>query len=502
MDGRAREARGQPRRRRRHEAPARRGLRRRPAEGAARRARGAAARPARDRARRHELRPGRGRLRHPRERRRDPLVLRSSSASIADGIEAGQDEGHRGGAERGRARRDAGRRETTAAPEGVEEADAPPPSPWPTARGGCRRGAETAARPSRSRPETGSDRRHRDQRSARQGAPRPDRRRDDGLQARAARRRAATSRRPGRSCARRAWPSAGKRADRATTEGLVGVIVDGGVGVDRRRRLRDRARLEERRVPGVRREGARARCTPTAPPPPRRSRRSASSSSPSSARTSSSPAPTRFEARRRVAAYVHPPANKIGVLVQLEGGSRGARAPASRCTSRSRRPSTRPGTTFRPRWSRPSAQIYLNSDEVQSKPEQAREKIVDGMLAKRFFAAAPGGVLLDQAWIHDAAKTVGAGARRGGGERHGVRAGLGRGVVTVRPEELEERAREGRSARSAASCSSSRARPDGGQRVRHRPADASRRSRARCSRSTTRGRRSPSSSGAETSTAA
>jgi elongation factor Ts len=51
-------------------------------------------------------------------------------------------------------------------------------------------------------------------------------------------------------------------------------------------------------------------------------------------------------------------------------------------------------------------QIYLNSDEVQSKPEAAREKIVDGMLGKRFFAASPGGVLLDQPWIHDAGKTV------------------------------------------------------------------------------------------------
>ena len=29
------------------------------------------------------------------------------------------------------------------------------------------------------------------------------------------------------------------------------------------------------------------------------------------------------------------------------------------------------------------------------------------MLAKRFFAAAPGGVLLEQAWIHDASLTVG-----------------------------------------------------------------------------------------------
>ncbi len=33
---------------------------------------------------------------------------------------------------------------------------------------------------------------------------------------------------------------------------------------------------------------------------------------------------------------------------------------------------------------------------------------MDGMLAKRFFAAAPGGVLLEQAWIHDASKSVGA----------------------------------------------------------------------------------------------
>jgi len=41
---------------------------------------------------------------------------------------------------------------------------------------------------------------------------------------------------------------------------------------------------------------------------------------------------------------------------------------------------------------------------VQSKPEQAREKIVEGMLGKRFFAAE---VLLDQPWIHETAKSVG-----------------------------------------------------------------------------------------------
>jgi elongation factor Ts len=48
-------------------------------------------------------------------------------------------------------------------------------------------------------------------------------------------------------------------------------------------------------------------------------------------------------------------------------------------------------------------EIYANSDEVLSKPEQAREKIVDGMLNKRFFAA---NVLDEQPWIHDTSLTV------------------------------------------------------------------------------------------------
>jgi elongation factor Ts len=51
--------------------------------------------------------------------------------------------------------------------------------------------------------------------------------------------------------------------------------------------------------------------------------------------------------------------------------------------------------------------IFENTEEVQSKPEAAREKIVDGMLNKRFFAAIPGGALVEQAWIHEPSKTVG-----------------------------------------------------------------------------------------------
>ena len=105
--------------------------------------------------------------------------------------------------------------------------------------------------------------------------------------------------------------------------------------------------------------------------------------------------------------YVHPPANKIGVLVQLEGGTEElARQVAMHISFAAPEYTSRADVP--PDVVAAERQIYLNSDEVQSKPEQAREKIVDGMLAKRFFAAAPGGVLLEQAWIHDAAKAVGA----------------------------------------------------------------------------------------------
>jgi elongation factor Ts len=107
-----------------------------------------------------------------------------------------------------------------------------------------------------------------------------------------------------------------------------------------------------------------------------------------------------------LADYVHPPAHKIGVLVELEGGSPElARQLAMHISFAA------------PEWTvredvpaeaiEAERQVYLNSTELESKPEAAREKIVDGMLAKRFFAASPGGVLVEQTWIHDAARTVG-----------------------------------------------------------------------------------------------
>jgi elongation factor Ts len=105
-----------------------------------------------------------------------------------------------------------------------------------------------------------------------------------------------------------------------------------------------------------------------------------------------------------VAAYLHPPANKLGTLVNLGGGSPElGRALAMHIA------------WFDPRWiSREDVpedvvsaerDILMSSEEVQSKPEQARERIVDGMMNKRFFAER-GGVLLDQPWIHEQSKTV------------------------------------------------------------------------------------------------
>jgi elongation factor Ts len=115
----------------------------------------------------------------------------------------------------------------------------------------------------------------------------------------------------------------------------------------------------------------------------------------------------RFEAVNggRLAAYVHPPANKLGVLLHLRGGDDELGRNLAMHISWSD-----------PRWIgredvpeeliTAEREIYLNSDEVQSKPEQARDKIVTGMLDKRFYAER-GGVLADQPWIHDGSLSVG-----------------------------------------------------------------------------------------------
>jgi elongation factor Ts len=105
-------------------------------------------------------------------------------------------------------------------------------------------------------------------------------------------------------------------------------------------------------------------------------------------------------------AYAHPPANKIGVIVKLAGGTPElARQIAMHVSFAAPEWTTREDVPAE--LVEAERQIYLNSDELEGKPEQAKEKIVEGMLAKRFFAAQPGGALTEQPFIHDSAKTVG-----------------------------------------------------------------------------------------------
>jgi elongation factor Ts len=198
--------------------------------------------------------------------------------------------------------------------------------------------------------------------------------------------------------------SAGKKAERGTSEGLVGVMVSDGVGA----------------IVGIGCETDFVAKNPAFPSFGEKVLRAVHADGPAAVEAFADERteliatlgenivivePTRLTGGT-LAAYVHPPANKIGVLVQLEGGTEElARQIAMHISFAApeyvRREDVPSEVVDAER------RIYLNSDEVQSKPEQAREKIVDGMLAKRFFAAAPGGVLTEQAWIHDASKTVG-----------------------------------------------------------------------------------------------
>jgi len=203
----------------------------------------------------------------------------------------------------------------------------------------------------------------------------------------------------------RGMAAAGKRADRATTEGLVGVIVEPdaasivGIGCETEPVSRNDAfqAFAERVLRAVHADG------PSAVDALDDERTELIAQLGENIVVVGA---ERLEGGT-LAAYVHPPANKIGVVVQLEGGSPElARQVAMHISFAAPQYTSRddvPADVVAA-----ERQIYANSDEVQSKPEQAREKIVDGMLAKRFFAAAPGGALLEQAWIHDAAKTVAA----------------------------------------------------------------------------------------------
>jgi elongation factor Ts len=205
----------------------------------------------------------------------------------------------------------------------------------------------------------------------------------------------------------RGMASAGKRAGRATTEGLVGFIVSDDAGAilgigcetepvsknDEFQAFAEKAlravhtqgeaaveSLEQERLELIHKLGENIVLV----------------------------GPTRYPVSEGnvVAGYAHPPANKIGVLVELEGGTAElARQLAMHISFAA--PEWKTRTEVPEEIVAAERQIFLNTEQVESKPEAAREKIVDGMLAKRFFAATPGGVLVDQVWIHEPAKSVG-----------------------------------------------------------------------------------------------
>jgi elongation factor Ts len=103
-----------------------------------------------------------------------------------------------------------------------------------------------------------------------------------------------------------------------------------------------------------------------------------------------------------LAAYVHPPAEKIGVLVRADASPELARLVAMHISFASPRFLTRsevPADEVQAERS-----ILEKLPDLEGKPDEVREKIIEGRLAKGFFAET---VLDDQAWIHDPNLTVG-----------------------------------------------------------------------------------------------
>ena len=188
---------------------------------------------------------------------------------------------------------------------------------------------------------------------------------------------------------------AGKRADRATTEGLVGTIVRDGVGsivgigcetepvskndefIAFTDRVLDAVLAEGDQAPSEL-EGERVELT---------AKLGENIQVVGAKRMSTTNGDT-------LSHYVHSPANKVGAIVRTKGGDpAAARSLALHLTF------ARP--TYGSRDEVPQElvdaerEILSRSEEVLAKPENVRDKIVEGQLNKRFFGEA---VLTEQTW--------------------------------------------------------------------------------------------------------
>jgi elongation factor Ts len=124
----------------------------------------------------------------------------------------------------------------------------------------------------------------------------------------------------------------------------------------------------------------------------------------------------------KLVAYVHPPAKKVGVIVDTRGGSPELPRELAMHIAFAR-------PTYRTRDQVPAdlveaeREILTNKflenerDQIEAnpglapKPEDVRQKIVDGMINKSFFGES---VLEEQTWIHDTKLTVEKALSRGG----------------------------------------------------------------------------------------
>ena len=202
----------------------------------------------------------------------------------------------------------------------------------------------------------------------------------------------------------RGMASAGKRAGRETTEGLVGFILDGNVGsivgigcetepVSKSDEFQEFAiavlrgvhadgpeaieSFEEQRIELIAKLGENIVVV----------------------------TPTRFDAPSGnvLSAYAHPPANKIGVLVRVKGSDAAAARRLAMHISFAA-PRYRSVDEVPEEELANERSIYENQADVQSKPEEVRSKIVEGRLRKEFLS---GVALSEQSWIHDPSQTAG-----------------------------------------------------------------------------------------------
>jgi elongation factor Ts len=120
----------------------------------------------------------------------------------------------------------------------------------------------------------------------------------------------------------------------------------------------------------------------------------------------------RFEAEEGevLSGYVHPPANKIGVLIHGRGNPDIARPLAMHISFAS--------PLYRTRAEVPEAEIDAEREilakqpDLETKPDDVRNKIIEGRIQKWLSDL----VLEDQEWIHESGKRVGAALQEAGFE--------------------------------------------------------------------------------------